>query len=156
MNPTTRSNGTEATREQKELQAQLVASAVLNEGCREVYKRRLIPGHKAASIRDAVRETVVEGLRRSRTHAEVAEAAALAVDRAIAVAGITVQKVGTEREGWRSRLAMIEATLAGATEFGESFGSNDVAQNGHVIADAAMLATALDEIRSMIDGIHEE
>lgn len=130
-----------------------VTAALVHEGHRDVYRRRLLAGRAAATVRDAVRTTVSENLRRSNlTHNEVAELAAQAADHALAMVGIEVERIGCDRVGWRGRLANIEHLLCQANE-GTTVWPNE--REGTSVVDDALFDQALSELRAVIDSVHE-
>ena len=93
-------------------QSKMVADSVLHETGYEVYRRRLVRGTTAAMIRDEVRNAITSALSNSSlSHADAANAGAMAVDHALAKAGIEVERMGLARDGWKGRLVNIELLM---------------------------------------------
>lgn len=131
MDPITRTGGN-ASRVVPN-QANMVADSLLRDRGRDVYRRRLLGGVGAAVVREAVRTAVMDSLANpERTYADAAESGAIAADRALAKVGIEVERVGSQRMGWRGRLAHVLLTL-----------------------DEGDSASAAVELRALIDGIYE-
>jgi hypothetical protein len=128
-------------------QARRVRDAVAREGQREVYARRCEPGTHPLDMR--VTLTVPEGISADDAQRWVDEA----IHRALAVESWTRPaatldtatggvKVGSEREGWRARLAHVELLLTEGTEIA---GERDGAY------DSDKIRQALAAVRSMLD-----
>jgi hypothetical protein len=128
-------------------QARRVRDAVAREGQREVYARRCEPGTHPLDMR--VTLTVPEGISADDAQRWVDEA----IHRALAVESWTRPaatldtatggvKVGSEREGWRARLAHVELLLTEGTEIA---GERDGAY------DSDKIRKALAEVRAMLN-----
>lgn len=120
----------------------VTASVMGNTGSRSYERRRLIDGVSAALIRESVSLAITAALLDQRnTHADVAHIGAMAVERALASVGFTVEKIDG---GWRGQLAHVEV-LIHCAEDASTPGSPCV----------AALAEALEELHVLIDGTHD-